>query len=175
MSLRLKVLVLWLLTHRHACALHCSVPCVFAIMVMTDSCTAEVHTCMWVVRVGHECPTLTTQTPRVYRVYAQAQVVPDTRFVLLVIHLRENDQGHASMNLDTLLSMTQCMLARFRSPQMRSAVDSGLHCSWNISFSFCSITSSCARLTCACKPGMSFTTASSDSAGRSLWAACKAA
>ena len=50
-SLPLEVPVLWLLAHGHACALHSSVPCVFANVVATDSCTAKVHTCVWVGQV----------------------------------------------------------------------------------------------------------------------------
>ena len=39
--------------------------------------------CTHVVRVGHECPTVTAQRSRIHWAYAEAQVVPDTRFVLV--------------------------------------------------------------------------------------------
>ena len=48
----------------------------------------------WVVRVRHECPTLTAQRPWVHRANDEAQVVPDTRFVLMVVHLHEDAEAH---------------------------------------------------------------------------------
>ena len=75
----MQVAVFGLLGHRHACVLYSSVPCLLTTVVATDSCTAEERSCMWVTRVGHPSPRLTTaQGPWRTRTHVESQVAPDS-------------------------------------------------------------------------------------------------